>query len=142
MGIRDYTIPAQAGLPHARQVWVPTSDGERLGAWHILPAAQSRRVAMQLAAGMAGDAAFDGALNANTMNAKYGGGQKTPRSSTIPTDPEKAALFLGPYDPKLKPGDTQYFYFREGDAPPFYKPNTPKHDTVLCLPSPPSPTPL
>lgn len=85
---------------------------------------------------------LDGALNANTMNAKYGGGQKTPRSSTIPTDPEKAALFLGPYDPKLKPGDTQYFYFREGDAPPFYKPNAPKHDTVLCLPSPPSPTPL
>ena len=67
VGIRDYTIPAQAGLPHARQVWVPTSDGERLGAWHILPAAQSRRVAMQLAAGMAGDAAFDGALNATAQ---------------------------------------------------------------------------
>jgi abhydrolase domain-containing protein 12 len=67
VGIRDYSIPAHAGLPHARQVWVPTSDGERLGAWHILPAAQSRRVAMQLAAGMAGDAAFDGALNATAQ---------------------------------------------------------------------------
>jgi hypothetical protein len=54
---------------------------------------------------------LDGALNANTMNVTYGGSQKTPRESTIPSDVEKASLYLGPYDPKLKPGDTQFFTF-------------------------------
>ena len=71
-----------------------------------------------------------GALNANSMNVAYGGGQKTPRESTIPSDPEKAKLYLGEYDPTLKPGDTQFFYFREGDAPPFYDPTAPKQDEV------------
>ena len=29
---------------------------------------------------------------------------------------------------KLKPGDTQYFFFRESDPPPWYKPDAPKYD--------------
>jgi hypothetical protein len=53
------------------------------------------------------------------MNVGHGGKQATPRESKIPSEPEMAALHLGPYDPQLKPGDTQFFYFREGDAPPF-----------------------
>ena len=73
---------------------------------------------------------LDGALNANSMNVTYGGGQKTPRESTIPSDLEKAKLYLGEHDPKLKPGDTQFFYFREGDAPPFYDLTAPKQDEV------------
>jgi hypothetical protein len=75
---------------------------------------------------------LDGALNANGMNVGYGGSQKTPRESTIPSDPAKAALYLGAYSPTLKPGDTQYFYFREGDSPPFYEPSAPKYDHELA----------
>ena len=32
-------------------------------------------------------------------------------------------------DLKLKPGDVQYFYFREDDPPPFYDLDAPKYDT-------------
>ena len=71
----------------------------------------------------------DGGLNALTMNVGYGGKQATPRESKTPSDLEMAALHLGSYDPQLKPGDTQFFYFREGDAPPFNKPDAPQHDT-------------
>ena len=42
------------------------------------------------------------------MNVFYGGKQETPRESKIPTDPEAAALYLGPHNPQLKPGDTHY----------------------------------
>ena len=83
-----------------------------------------------------------GALNANNMNVSYGKSQAAPRESTIPSDPEKAKLFLGPYDPKLKPGDTQYFYFREGDAPPFYDPSAPKCDEVSMGPPLPVQAPM
>ena len=65
----------------------------------------------------------DGALNVNSMNVKYGGKQKTPRESKIPSDATEAAAYLGSYDAKmvwrgktydckLKPGDTQHYYFR------------------------------
>ena len=57
------------------------------------------------------------------MSVKYGGKQRTPRESRIPSDPEEAKSFLGPHsasmqwgckevDCKLKPGDTQSFYFQ------------------------------
>ena len=54
----------------------------------------------------------EGALNVNSMNVKYGGKQKTPRESRIPLDPIEAAAYFGPYPAKLKPGDTQHFYFQ------------------------------
>ena len=73
---------------------------------------------------------LEGSLNANSMNVSYGGSQKTPRESTIPSDAEQAKLYLGPHNPKLKPGDTQRFYFRVGDPPPFYDPSAPKYDEV------------
>ena len=64
-----------------------------------------------------------GALNANSMGVRYGGKQKTPRESRIPADPSEAAFYLGPheanmkwngqvFDCKLKPGETQHFYFK------------------------------
>ena len=82
-----------------------------------------------------------GALNAAAMNVMYGGDQPIPSSTPIPSDPTKAAAYLGPHDAKmqhggkeidckLKPGDTQHFYFRAGDPPPFYDLNAPKVDTV------------
>ena len=65
----------------------------------------------------------EGALNVNSMGVKYGGKQKTPRESKIPSDPVEADFYLGPHDAKmkvgaqeldckLKPGDTQSFYFQ------------------------------
>ena len=33
-------------------------------------------------------------------------------------------------DCKLKPGDTQCFYFRKGDPPPFYNLQAPKEDVT------------
>jgi len=73
------------------------------------------------------------------MNLDYGGKQPTPHDSFI--NPKHASLLLGPepavmwiggtvVDCKLKPGDTQHFYFKDGDAPPWYKPNAPKHDRI------------
>ena len=46
------------------------------------------------------------------MNVKYGGKQKTPRESKIPSDETEAAAYLGPYAAKLKSGDTQHYYFQ------------------------------
>jgi hypothetical protein len=57
------------------------------------------------------------------MNVKYGGKQKVPRESKIPSDPTEAKAYLGTYpavmkwrgetlDCLLKPGDTQHYYFR------------------------------
>jgi hypothetical protein len=65
----------------------------------------------------------EGALNVNSMNVKYGGKQKTPRESKIPSDPSEAKAYLGTYpammkwqgenlDCLLKPGDTQHYYFK------------------------------
>ena len=39
------------------------------------------------------------------------------------------ALIAQEIDCKLKPGDTQHFYFREDDPPPFYDLDAPKFDT-------------
>ena len=72
----------------------------------------------------------EGALNVNSMGVKYGGKQRTPRESTIPSEPSEAAFYLGPHaakmkwrgreiDCKLKPGDTQHFYFQERPSHPF-----------------------
>lgn len=80
-----------------------------------------------------------GSLNVTGMNVKYGGAQKTPRESTI--DPACPELYLGEHpakmtwndrelDLKLKPGDTQHFYFRPGDPPPFYDVSAPATDTT------------
>ena len=77
------------------------------------------------------------ALHAGRMSVGFGGAQATPHSSF--TDPKYAPLILGeepaqvivdgrPVDCKLKPGDTQYFAFRVGDPPPWYKPDAPPHD--------------
>lgn len=58
VGVRDYLSPAQCGLPHARLVRIPTADGAaELGAWHVLPAGSSLRVAERVAA--AGEAQTD-----------------------------------------------------------------------------------
>ena len=65
----------------------------------------------------------EGALNVNSMNIKYGGKQRTPRESKIPSEQSGAAFYLGPHeatmkwqgkviDCKLKPGETQNFYFQ------------------------------
>lgn len=56
-------------------------------------------------------------------------------------DPARASLLLGlepafmsidgaAVDCKLKPGDTQHFYFKEDDHPPWYKPCAPKYDRI------------
>ena len=82
------------------------------------------------------------ALSAGKMNLNCCGTQPIPHDSYI--DPEHAHLLLGAgeakmmretedgsleeVDCKLKPGDTQKFYFAETDLPPFNKPNTPKYD--------------
>jgi hypothetical protein len=42
----------------------------------------------------------DGALNVNPITVKYGGKQKTPRESKIPSDMTEAATYLGSYDAK------------------------------------------
>ena len=79
------------------------------------------------------------ALSALKMNLEFGGKQPTPHDSFI--DPAHASLLLGPYpaimmingepvDCKLKAGETQSFYFKESDPPPWYKPNAPKRDRV------------
>ena len=58
------------------------------------------------------------ALHAGSMNATWGGKQKTMRKTIIAgTDG-----FLGSFNPKLKPGDTQHLAFQAGDPPPFYAP--------------------
>ena len=65
----------------------------------------------------------EGALNVNSMGVKYGGKQRTPRESRIPKEPSEATFFLGSHeakmrwhgkeiDCKLKPGETQSFYFK------------------------------
>ena len=38
---------------------------------------------------------LEGALNTNAMNVGYGGGQKVPRETTIPVDPDEAKRYLG-----------------------------------------------
>ena len=53
-------------------------------------------------------------LNVNNMNKNYGGKQQKLHPSVI------TANCLGPYSPKLRPGDTQRFTFEEGDEGPFY----------------------
>ena len=76
---------------------------------------------------------LEGALNTNAMNVGYGGGQKVPRETTTPVDPDEAKRYLGRYNPQLKPGETQFFEFREGDDPPFNDPNAPKYDAAPGL---------
>ena len=77
------------------------------------------------------------ALHAGRMGVKFGGTQPIPHASII--DVENASLMLGDeaavmtvngaeVDCKLKPGDTQIFFFGEGMPPPWYKPNAPKYD--------------
>lgn len=79
------------------------------------------------------------ALSALKMNLGYGGKQSTPHESLM--DPAHASLLLGPepafmsiggaeVDCKLKPGDTQHFYFKPDDPPPWYKPGAPKYDRI------------
>ena len=82
------------------------------------------------------------ALSALKMNLDFGGKQPTPHDSFI--DPAHETLLLGPHpaviiidgqpvDCKLKAGDTQRFYFRDGDHPPWYRPNAPKYDRVDAI---------
>ena len=62
-GPMNYTRPSQSGLTNARVVRVPTSDGETLGAWHVLPGgAPSREAAVAVAAGAPIDGVYDDAL--------------------------------------------------------------------------------
>ena len=82
------------------------------------------------------------ALSAAKIAVEFGGKQGTPHDSYI--DPAHASLMLNlddtataiqiingePVDRKLKPGDTQRFYFTADDPPPWYKPNAPKYDKV------------
>ncbi len=53
-------------------------------------------------------------LNVNNMNKNYGGKQHKLHPNVI------TANCLGPYSPKLRPGDTQRFTFEGGDEGPFY----------------------
>ena len=56
---RDHETPRHAGLPHARAIRVPTSDGLSLGAWHVLPASDALSAAARTASGAATDGVFD-----------------------------------------------------------------------------------
>ena len=78
------------------------------------------------------------ALIASRLNSGWGGKQPVPHDSFI--SPEHAHLMLGGgkaemcingqvVNCKLKPGDTQRFYFTEPDPPPFRKPGAPKYNT-------------
>jgi hypothetical protein len=98
----------------------------RRARWRAVPRAHAVQCFVCGASRMACDVLSqhrDGALNVNPMNVKYGGKQKTPRESKIPSDMTEAAAYLGSYDAKmvwrgktydckLKPGDTQHYYFR------------------------------
>jgi len=55
-----------------------------------------------------------GGLNVNNMNKNFGGTQKALRPSEI------TAGCLGPFDPKLQPGEIQSFVFGELNEGPFY----------------------
>ena len=57
----------------------------------------------------------DGGLNALTTNAGYGGKQATPRESNIFRVIRRLprSFWASSYNPQLKPGGTQFFYFRE-----------------------------
>ena len=70
------------------------------------------------------------ALSANSMNSNFGGKQPSMRSSKIIA----SEGFLGPHlhDHVLKVGDIQHMVFQPTDPPPWYAPETPRFDTVLC----------
>jgi hypothetical protein len=53
-------------------------------------------------------------LNVNNMNKNFGGKQDKLHSSVV------SARCLGPFSPKLEPGDEQTFCFEEEDEGPFY----------------------
>ena len=53
-------------------------------------------------------------LNANEMN-KFFGGTKEMRATKINNN-----TYLGPHQPLLKEGDTQYMHYRPGDQGPCY----------------------
>ena len=67
LGVRDYNCPADVGLPHARPVRIPVtqgsgSEGSVLGAWHVLPSARARDVLEEIDDGAPVDRTFDKAL--------------------------------------------------------------------------------
>lgn len=66
-GVRDYSQPADVGLPHARPVRIPLANGSEgsLGAWHALPGGMARDVLEEVACGRAVDAAYDATLSAS-----------------------------------------------------------------------------
>ena len=62
VGVRDYTRPADAGLPHARDVRIEASGGANLGAWHAVPCRSTGSVLEAVEGGLSVDDAFDNAL--------------------------------------------------------------------------------
>lgn len=64
------------------------------------------------------------ALRTENMGVNWGGAQSKLRCSII-TDED-----VGPHNPKLAVGSTQYMHFRDGDDPPWYDQNAPARDVV------------
>ena len=61
------------------------------------------------------------ALSTTQMNLSWGGDQPIVRDTVI----ERSEGFLGPFEPMLKPGDTQHGYFDDPSAPPVDDPAAP-----------------
>ena len=74
LGMRDYSRPADVGLPHARSVRVRAPGGADLGAWHVLPSQRARDALDAVLSGTASeDAIFDAALRRDAASARGSG---------------------------------------------------------------------